>query len=120
MIGIRVDANNIIATGHLMRCIAIAQQIKELGYEVIFITSDDYGHEILKGKGMPYISLESDWEKKTDEIEILVHQIQIHKIKALVIDSYLITLEYMEALKPYTKLVYIDDMYQKNKNRFIN
>ncbi len=40
MIGIRVDGNAHIGTGHLMRCLAIARKLGELGRNPIFFTID--------------------------------------------------------------------------------
>ena len=41
MIYIRTDANEKIATGHIMRCISIANRIIELGSKVVFIFKDE-------------------------------------------------------------------------------
>ena len=40
MIGIRTDANSIIATGHMMRCITIAKEIVARGQAVTFFVAD--------------------------------------------------------------------------------
>ena len=32
MIGIRVDANEIVASGHILRCITIAKEIEKVGF----------------------------------------------------------------------------------------
>ena len=44
MIGIRVDANNKTAMGHIMRCLAIAKQLYALGKKIIFLVSDEFYH----------------------------------------------------------------------------
>ena len=41
-IGIRVDANEIVATGHVMRCLAIAEELRKIGQELLFISADDF------------------------------------------------------------------------------
>lgn len=48
MIGIRVDANSKIATGHMMRCLAIAGALKSMGENVIFIVADKESSNFLK------------------------------------------------------------------------
>ena len=40
-IGFRADANEFIASGHIMRCMAIALQCKKLGAQCIFILAED-------------------------------------------------------------------------------
>ena len=37
MIYIRTDANDTIATGHVMRCLTVAEQLKVAGEDVCFI-----------------------------------------------------------------------------------
>ena len=41
MIGFRVDANEKIATGHLMRCMAIAQGFQRQREEVMFFLAEE-------------------------------------------------------------------------------
>ena len=41
MVYIRTDANKLVATGHIMRCITIAKKIKAFNENVIFIVKDD-------------------------------------------------------------------------------
>ncbi len=112
MIGIRADANEIIATGHIMRCIAIAQQLEKQGQEVAFITSDYYATSLLAKKGFQAICLNSDWKEKDQEVEELIQCIKDNRIDKLIIDSYQVTYNYLQILKKYTKIIYIDDLYQ--------
>ena len=62
MIGIRADANEQIATGHIMRCMTIADEIKKLGEEVIFYTADDVVVELINSRGFNVEVLSSDWK----------------------------------------------------------
>ena len=48
---IRVDMNEIIATGHVMRCLSVADAAREMGKETVFITADEKPVELLKGRG---------------------------------------------------------------------
>ena len=48
MIGFRVDANEVIATGHLMRCISIALECKKRGQQCIFFMAEDKETEQLR------------------------------------------------------------------------
>ena len=44
---IRVDMNEIIATGHVMRCLSVADAAREIGKETIFIVADEKPVELL-------------------------------------------------------------------------
>lgn len=113
MIGIRVDANEKIAMGHMMRCISIALQLRKRGQEILFILSEDYASDLLTSRGFPYICLDNAYCDKDLEIPVMMHCIASQKIKLLLIDSYEVTEKYMEQLRSSTKLAYIDDL-----NRF--
>ncbi len=111
MIGIRADANGKIASGHIMRCIAIAEQIENSGESVIFITADHFPDALLDEKGFRHICLNSDWRDKFSETEALSACIRDWNINILLIDSYEVTRAYMEALHRQVKIAYIDDLY---------
>lgn len=112
MIGIRTDANEIIATGHVMRCIAIAQQLEKLNQEFIFIASDSYTTNFIVGKGYECICINTKWNDKDNEIDKIKECIINNNISKLIIDSYEVTKLYLESLKEYTKVIYIDDLYK--------
>ena len=48
VIYIRTDGNSKIATGHLVRCLCIAQALEALGKSVCFLVSDDDSFSLLK------------------------------------------------------------------------
>jgi len=112
MIGIRADANGIIASGHVMRCIAIAEQIEKSGESVIFITADHFPDDLLNQKGFNHICLESDWQDKTLELVAMNTVIEKYGLTTLLIDSYQVTKEYLEKLHTHVNVAYIDDLYK--------
>lgn len=111
MIGIRADANNEIATGHIMRCMSIGTQLVNMGEEIVFLVADLYAKDILEERRFPYICLCSDWKNKKDEIPNLKRIIEQNKIEVLLLDSYEVTSSYMQNLRKITRLVYMDDLY---------
>lgn len=110
MIGIRVDANTEIASGHVMRCFSIAHAMKNVGTECIFITADESSNQIVSSNGFEAICLHSQWNNLDREIEPLISLIREFKIDKLIIDSYYVTKEYFSQLMEHTKVVYIDDL----------
>ena len=62
MIGIRVDANDTIAMGHLMRCMSIARQLNKK--HVIFIVSDECAKDVLDIDEFSCICMNNDYARK--------------------------------------------------------
>lgn len=107
---IRADGNSVIGTGHIMRCISIAEEYQRRGGECIFIVADESSESLLKGKDFPVIRLDSVWNDLNQETERMVQLIRKEEIQLLLIDTYFVTERYLETLKRYTKTAYIDDL----------
>lgn len=108
MILIRADANEVVGTGHIMRCLSLANAFNEIGEEVVFCTADHRADNLIRGKGYKVICLDSDWtELKEDGI---VHVAEDLKPGLILVDSYYITEEYMHKLRKAAPTAYIDDM----------
>lgn len=112
VIGIRVDVNETVATGHIMRCITIAEQIKKLGGQVLFITADGQAEELLARAGMEHVCLQSRWDHMEEELPVLREVLKLAGIKTLLVDSYQATPAYFEELCLLVKLVCIDDCFE--------
>lgn len=110
MLGIRVDANEKIAMGHLMRCLSIAKQLKTCGEKVIFFISEEYSKSFIEESGFECICLWNAYNKKDSETDMLLEMIDRYDVAGLLLDSYEVTREYMERLKKRCRLFYIDDI----------
>lgn len=110
MIYFRVDANEEIAMGHVMRCLSIADALKKFGEDSTFITADNKSDFLIMNRGYPSICLHSEWNCMDNEIYKLLEVIKAKKIRFLIIDSYYVTRGYMEKLSNNVKIAYIDDM----------
>lgn len=123
---IRADASIKIGTGHILRCLALAEDFKENNDEVVFICRELEGNLIgfLIEKGYKVIKLQnvdrkdrwntnfitnsySDWlgvEWTTDAIQT-IEVISTNKLKIdwLIIDHYSIDYNWEKAIRPYTK-----------------
>jgi UDP-2,4-diacetamido-2,4,6-trideoxy-beta-L-altropyranose hydrolase len=72
-IAFRTDASDQIGTGHFMRCMTLADELKMQGAQIRFISCNLPLHliEMLNAKGMEYISLITDASQ--EPIDELVH-----------------------------------------------
>ncbi len=110
MIAIRVDGNEIIATGHVMRCLSIAEQIRKFGVEVRFVLADDRPGQLIRNQGFEYDVLDTTWNQLDLETEQLCKYLQKREIDTMLLDTYYVTQEYLQNISHYTKIVYIDDL----------
>lgn len=110
MIAIRVDGNSEIATGHIMRCLAVANGLKAAGTECIFIVADDNSESLLSSSGFKIINLHSVWNDLDCEISKIIAVIEEQKIDRLIVDTYFVTEKYLSALEEVCRVIYIDDL----------
>lgn len=114
MIAFRVDANETIASGHIMRCIAIARKLIQMGQECVFLVSDTFALELIQLQGIAYECLNVDWKKSYSELPIVEKSCKKYKVDVLVVDSYEVDSFYLEGLHKFVKVVYIDDLIKVN------
>lgn len=110
MIAIRVDANPVIGTGHIMRCLSIAAGLESIGEEIIMITADGAADSLIEQAGLRHITLNTDWKLLSDETDLLNPILKHLSVSLLLIDSYLVTPQYMKELKNNMTVAYIDDL----------
>ena len=113
VIGIRADVNETVATGHIMRCVTIAEQIKKLGGQVLFITADGQAEDMLSQAGMEHVCLHTQWNRMEEELPVLREVLELAGISKLLVDSYQATSAYFEELRPLVKLACIDDCFDQ-------
>lgn len=110
MVAIRVDANEHIASGHVMRCLSVADALFLSGEEVVFLTADETAAKMITSRGHKAICLGTNWQDKEGETDILLRELSKIQPNVLLLDSYQVTPGYMEAVKNAGKLAYIDDL----------
>ena len=86
-IAIRVDANEIVATGHIMRCRTIAGSLAQMGCTVVFVSAD-YNIAPYIENEYEYYVLESNWRKMEQEVVVLLDFLNAEGISKLLVDSY--------------------------------
>ena len=102
--------NQLIATGHVMRCLSIAEAARDEGIDAVFILADAQAEELIQSKGFRTIVLNSAWNDLEKELPDLLDLITKENIKTLLVDSYYVTENYLEALNYATSVAYIDDL----------
>ncbi len=112
MFYIRVDANQEVATGHLMRCMAIARAMGRQGQDCTFIMADCQNEGWIRENGFKTICLNSVWNDLDGEIEQLLDVIKAHKIQCILFDTYFVTEQYLRTIRRYVRTIYLDDLYQ--------
>ncbi|MFC4388311.1 UDP-2,4-diacetamido-2,4,6-trideoxy-beta-L-altropyranose hydrolase [Gracilibacillus marinus] len=106
---IRVDASVTIGTGHVMRCLVLADDLSEHGVDVLFICRKTKGNliSIMESKGYKVKTVGLDIEAR-ETIAILQ---TIVSIDLLIIDHYGIDEQWEKRVRPYVKkLMVIDDL----------
>ncbi len=109
---IYTDGNTDIATGHLMRCLSVACALRKLGGRAEFAVSDEASADLLasffpKGNGFPVHILHADYRAPSPASDGPEQK----SFSALLIDSYFVTQDFLEALRSMVKTAYIDDLY---------
>ncbi len=115
MIGIRADANKIIATGHVMRCVTIAKELMTLGERVTFFVADEeskgFTDSCLRDlAGVEVVVLGTSYDHMEDELPVLEKELSDRKCDGLLVDSYFVTRRYFQRLNRICPVAYMDDL----------
>ena len=110
MLYIRTDMNQVIATGHVMRCLSIADAAKGLGEQVTFILADNQAVPYITDRGCESIVLNTKWDEPESELPMIEKVIKENHITTLLVDSYQVTERYLKLLSNLTKVLYLDDL----------
>lgn len=115
----RVDASVKIGSGHVMRCLTLAGQLKETGSEVIFICSDLPGNlaSLIVKDGyrvflIPYLKVSKDekWKRDLENTVNLLTALN-NPIDLLVVDHYGLDYRWEAPLRKFVKeIMVIDDL----------
>ena len=127
-VAFRVDASLNMGTGHVMRCLTLAQVLKENGANVEFICRKHEGNLIVKIRSSGFVVHELKVFEETEVDTKLAHShwlgatqqqdaddcieiLKAEKSDWLIVDHYALDEEWQKKLKPYyEKLMVIDDL----------
>jgi len=116
---VRADASVDIGSGHLMRCLTLADQLRSEGAEVAFVCRDLPGSmfDLLRVRDYRFAKLaEAEADKisqQSDAVETIeaARQLFPESVDWLVVDHYRLGAEWERLLRPHTnRLMAIDDL----------
>ncbi|MBQ8947675.1 MAG: hypothetical protein IJ058_12840 [Lachnospiraceae bacterium] len=113
-IAIRVDTNEKIATGHVQRCMVVANSIIRMGAEAVLVSADEGVVPFAHGHKIRVHVLGTDWSDMRSEIDVLIEYLRSEGIVAMLVDSYSVTVGYFDRLrKAGIRVAYMDDLCEK-------
>lgn len=125
----RVDSSNKIGIGHLMRCLTLADALREKNYKITFICRDLIGNliDLIRRKGYKVIVLLFDVEFKSNSLYLdwlgatqgqdaqQTIQSLSDSVDLLVVDSYALDKKWHVKLKAHVvKILVIDDLADRD------
>lgn len=103
----RVDSNKTIASGHVMRCLSLADALCLKGAQCVFVSSDGDMASVIMDRGHGYVNLHSQWDDLGADfpaIYDLLNEVQPHFI---IVDTYSATEKYISDLSRYCPVGYL-------------
>ncbi len=110
---IRVDGNSEIGMGHVMRCLSIADAMRN---RTIFVTACGECLELIKSRGYRAELLTTDYRDMESELPIWTERLCLwaaeerNRPPVILVDSYQATAEYFAGLRPLGTVACLEDM----------
>jgi UDP-2,4-diacetamido-2,4,6-trideoxy-beta-L-altropyranose hydrolase len=133
-IAFRTDATSQIGTGHFMRCLTLADELKKQGAQMRFISRNLPAHlsDMLGARGIEYVPLRMDAaQEPSDELphsnwlgtsqaqdaQVTIQALADHVWVWVVVDHYALDVRWENAVRSSAKqLMVIDDLADRNHN----
>lgn len=105
-IAFRLEANERIGIGHLMRCLTIIRELKKVGIESTIYAVSAIDKALMEGNAH-FIKMDTVAFSEEDA-RILKKYMDKRKECVLFIDSYEVTPQYVQSLKKYSRIIMAD------------
>ena len=110
-LAIRVDAHRLIALGHLKRCLALAEGLRRLSVDVLFVSMHEASVQTILGNSGFDHELISEEMNSVGDREHTLSLIRAYNASLIIADSYRIDPEYTRFfMEKGIQVVYIDDL----------
>jgi len=114
---IRADASTAIGSGHVMRCLTLAAELRSRGGDILFLCRDLFGslanhiqREGFKISLLPEQQDRFDWQIDCSAVIQTIIERRVD-IDWIIVDSYLLDWHWETALRPFCKkIMVIDDL----------
>lgn len=110
MLFIRADGNLLIGTGHIMRCLSLADALRESNKDIVFVMAEPYFQQFIQSRGYICTVLGTAYDHMEEELSVFLPLLERARPELVILDSYFVAPEYMKEIKSITKLLYIDDL----------
>ncbi len=114
---IRADGNTAIGIGHVMRCLSIADAMKDRNIEPLFMTADNDCAAMIEDRGFEACVLGTDYRDMESELPLIREFLKqrtknVDASSIILVDSYQVTSRYYEELRTMAKVACLEDMGQ--------
>lgn len=119
VVAIRVDSSIKIGSGHVMRCLTLAEQVKSLGKNVFFICSESPGNmaDLIDKKGyavftFPFQEAEQSdcWKRDVKHTKKILSKLN-NQVDWLIVDHYGLDVKWETPMRDFArKIMVIDDL----------
>lgn len=114
---IRADGNTAIGMGHVMRCLSIADAMKDRNIEPVFMTADNDCVAMIEDRGFEVCVLGTDYRDMESELPLIREFLRqrtknVDASSIILVDSYQVTSRYYEELRTMAKVACLEDMGQ--------
>lgn len=108
----RADGGGGTGIGHLMRCYTIADACREKGLQAVFVAADEGAEAMTLERGYPCRVLNTDYRDMNSELPKLIPVLR--DCAPVVLDSYFLTEQYVNALRESGHpVVWMDDLAEQ-------
>ncbi|WP_217969376.1 UDP-2,4-diacetamido-2,4,6-trideoxy-beta-L-altropyranose hydrolase [Adlercreutzia caecimuris] len=109
---IRADGGKRIGMGHIMRCSAVARELRTLSCQVVFAVSDEESAQAVAIAGESAIVVGGQPEALSERDGVALRNLAEElSAKAVLVDSYGVSNAFFTQIKGTTRIVYVDDTY---------